>query len=251
MAKRQDKTTGKVQRNCPSCGSGYDASDRFCRQCGASLTSPSKANGGLRGLIGLRGFGIATVTVALVYAVIHYGGGPSRNETPTQRISLSEIGETPAATPAATTDPRAIADQLFNEALAAHENGDSARARMFIPLALGAYAELDELDLDARYHVALLHLAAKQAQAALAQSDTMLAQVPEHLLALLVGARAYEDLGQPDRAADYYERFLAAHTPAVAASRQEYMDHARVLGMRRQAAIEYLRALGRNPGVGE
>lgn len=251
MAKTQNKTAGEIPRKCPSCGSGYDASDRFCRQCGASLTTPAKANGGLRGLVGLRGFGIAIVALALVYAVIHYGGGSSGDEAPAQPISLSEIGGTPAATPATTSDPRAIADQLFNEALAAHENGDSARARMFVPMALAAYGELDELDLDARYHVALLDLAARQTQAALAQSDTMLAQVPEHLLALLVAARAYEDLGQPDRAADYYERFLAAHTPAVAASRQEYMDHATVLGTRRQTAIEYLRALGRNPEQGE
>lgn len=245
MVKKANKPTGETPRKCPSCGSGYDAADRFCRQCGASLTAPGKANGGLRGLIGLRGFGIAIVALGLVYAVIHYGGGSARDETPSQRISISEIGGTPAATPAAT--PRAVADQLFNEALAAHETGDSARARQFLPMALGAYAELDELDMDARYHVALLDLAAQQPREALAQSDTMLAHVPEHLLALLVAARAYEDLGQPDRAADYYERFLAAHTPEAAASRQEYMDHGRVLGMRRQTAIEYLRALGRNP----
>jgi tetratricopeptide (TPR) repeat protein len=244
MAKKQTKPIDRSSRRCPSCGRDYDPTDRFCRQCGVSLTAGEKTNGGLRGLVGLRSFGLALIALGLLYAVIHYGGGAASEDVPAERISISDIG---SGAPAATADPRAMADQLFNEALTAHETGDSARAHQFIPMALAAYAELAELDLDARYHVALLNLAAGQAGAALAQSDTMLAQVPEHLLALLAGARAYEQLGQSDQAAAYYERFLEAHTPEAAASRQEYLDHGRVLASRRQSAIEYLRARGRSP----
>lgn len=194
-------------------------------------------------MVGLRGFGIAIIALGVLYALIHYSGGATSDGVPTQRISISEIG---SETPAATTDPRAIADQLFNEALAAHETGDSAGARQFVPMALSAYADLGDIDLDARYHVALLNLAAGRPEAALAQSDTMLARVPDHLLALLVAARAYDQLGQPDRAADYYERFLQVHTPDAAVSRQEYLDHERVLAGSRQTALEYLRAHGRD-----
>ena len=244
MAKKQNRKTASEPRHCPSCGSAFDASDRFCRQCGAPLKAKVKANGGLRGLVGLRGFGIAIVALAVFYAILQYGGGSGSSDAPAQRISISEIG---GASPAVASDPRATADQLFNEALAAYESGESERARQFIPMALAAYAELGELDLDARYHVALLDLAAGEPEAALAQADTMLAQIPEHLLGLLVAARAHEQLGQPSQAADYYQRFLDAHTPDVAASRQEYLDHGRVLGARRQTAIEYLRAQGRSP----
>ncbi len=244
MAKQQDKKIDSESRKCPSCGRSFDPSDRFCRQCGAPLNAGGKANGGMRGLVGLRGFGIAIVALAVFYAVLQYGGRSGSSDTPAQRISISEIG-TPS--PGVAPDPRATADQLFNEALAAYETGDSERANRFVPMALTAYAQLGELDLDARYHVALLDLAAGEAKAALAQADTMLAQIPEHLLGLLVAARAHEQLNQPSQAADYYQRFLAAHTPEVAASRQEYLDHGRVLGSRRQTAIEYLRAQGRNP----
>ncbi|MGD8697980.1 MAG: zinc-ribbon domain-containing protein [Gemmatimonadales bacterium] len=243
MAKKQKKQTGGESSKCPSCGTAIEASDRFCRQCGAPLKADGKANGGLRGLVGLRGFGIAIVALAVIYAVIQYSGGSGSSDTPAQRIPISELGGGPAGAP----NPRAMADQLFNEALAAYESGDSERAREFIPMALTAYAELAELDLDARYHIALLDLASDQAEAALAQADTMLALIPEHLLGLLVAARAHEQLGQPSQAADYYQRFLDAHTPDVAASRQEYLDHGRVLGLRRQTAIEYLRAQGRTP----
>ncbi len=244
MAKKQNRKTASEPRNCPSCGRAFDASDRFCRQCGAPLKANVKTNGGLRGLVGLRGFGIAIVALAVFYAILQYGSGSGSSDAPAQRISISEIG---GASPAVAPDPRATADQLFNEALAAYESGASERARQFIPMALAAYAELGELDLDARYHVALLDLAAGEPEAALAQADTMLAQIPEHLLGLLVAARAHEQLGQPRQAADYYQRFLDAHTPDVAASRQEYLDHGRVLGARRQTAIEYLRAQGRSP----
>jgi len=243
MAKRQNKQTDGEPRKCPSCGTAYDPSDRFCRQCGAPLKGNVKANGGLRGLVGLRGFGIAIAALAIFYAVLQYGGGSDSRDEPTQRISISEIGANPTGAP----NPRAMADQLFNEALAAFESGDSERSRQFIPMALAAYGELGELDLDARYHIALLDLAAGNANSALAQADTMLSQVPEHLLGLLVAARAHEQLGQPSQAADYYQRFLDAHTPDVAASRQEYLDHGRVLSTRRQTAIEFLRAQGRNP----
>ncbi len=243
MAKNQNKQTDGESRKCSSCGRAYDPSDRFCRQCGAPLKGNVKANGGLRGLVGLRGFGIAIVALAIFYAVLQYGGGSGSQDVPAQPISISEIGASSAGAP----NPRAMADQLFNEALAAYESGDSERARQFIPMALTAYSELSELDLDARYHIALLDLAAGNGTAALAQADTMLSQIPEHLLGLLVAARAHEQLGQPSQAADYYQRFLDAHTPDVAASRQEYLDHGRVLSTRRQTAIEYLRDQGRNP----
>jgi tetratricopeptide (TPR) repeat protein len=244
MAKKQNKNAAGKSRKCPSCGAAFDASDRFCRQCGASLKANVKANGGMRGPVGLRGFGIAIIALAVFYALIQYGGRSGSSEAPAQRIPISELG---SASPGVAPSPQETADQLFNEALAAYEGGDSERARQFIPMALTAYAELGELDLDARYHVALLDLAAGEAEAALAQADTILAQVPEHLLGLLVAARVNEQLGHPSQAADYYQRFLDAHTPDVAISRQEYLDHARVLGTRRQTAIEYLRAQGRNP----
>jgi tetratricopeptide (TPR) repeat protein len=245
MSKKQDQKQGAERKKCPGCGARVDASDRFCRQCGVPLTAGTKANGGMRGLIGLRGFGLAIVALAVFYAVLQYGGGSAESDqVPAQRITISEIG---SGSPSTSPSPRMAADQLFNQALSAYEGGDSAGARQFIPMALTAYRGLADLDLDGRYHVALLELAANQPRAALAQADTMLAQVPNHLFGLLVAASAHDLLGQSDRAADYYQAFLGAYTPDVAASRQEYLDHGRMLPARQQTAIEYLRATGRNP----
>ncbi|NIR43249.1 MAG: hypothetical protein GWN99_17880, partial [Gemmatimonadetes bacterium] len=68
-----------------------------------------------------------------------------------------------------------------------------------------------------------------------------------HLLGLSVSARAYAVLGREEEAVERYRRFLAAYTPEVAASRTEYMDHARALPARRDEAESYLRQHGQPP----
>lgn len=243
MNKKQAKPGG-ADRFCPACGATHDVGDRFCRKCGSPLGADAKPNGKLRGLVGLRAFGLAVVALAVVYAFLLFGKGDSGRQQQTQSIPIGAVGSPTGATSTQPLTPRASADQLFNQAMSAYESGDLASAQSFIPMAITAYRQLGSLDLDARYHLALLALAAGRQQDALAQADTMMAQVPEHLLALSVSARAHEALGDEDRAAQLWQRFLEAYTPDVAASRPEYMDHARALPERRDWAVAYLRARG-------
>jgi hypothetical protein len=238
-------------RHCPACGAKHDPADRFCRECGAQLQAAGKPNGGALGLRGLRAFGVAIVALAIVYAVLLYSGRETRTPEPSQRIDFTSVGQpAPGATgqPPVGSSPaltgREAADQLFNQAMYAYETGDNATATQFIPMALDAYRDLGSLDLDGRYHIALLELAAGRPQLALAQADTMLAAVPEHLLALSVSGRSYESLGQDQRAIDFYQRFLRAYTPDNAVSRTEYMDHAGALPLRRDHAQRFLQERG-------
>lgn len=245
-SKRPEKgTKGKI--HCTSCGAAVAKDDRFCRQCGAALSPDAKANGKPSGLRGLRAFGLAVIALALVYAFIHYGSGALQEEpVPVQPISISDIGSgEPSAAPVpAEVSPRGRADLLFDQAMTAYESGDSVTASQLIPTAIAAHRTLPEPDLDARYHIALLSLAGGRPEAALAQADTILAEVPDHLLALSVAGRAHATLGDVDRAAEYFRRFLSAYTPERAASRSEYMDHGRALPARRDAARAYLREHG-------
>ncbi len=126
--------------------------------------------------------------------------------------------------------------------MVAYESGDSGGVRRFVPMALAAYADLGELDADARYHIALLDLAAGRPQEALAQADTILAEVPDHLLGLSVSGEAYERMGRVEEAVARYRRFLEVYSPEVAASRPEYVDHARALPSRLEAARRYVEA---------
>ena len=243
MNKKQSKPGGP-NRYCHACGATRDAGDRFCRKCGTPFAADAKPNGKQRGLTGLRAFGLAVIALAVVYAFLLYGRSDNGDGQQAQSIPIGAVGSTAGAPATQPLTPRAAADQLFNQAMSAYESGDLANAQRFIPQAVTAYQQLSSLDPDARYHLALLGLASGRPQDALAQADTMLAQVPEHLLALAVAARAYEALGDEERAAQFYQRFLDAYTPDVAASRPEYMDHAQALPERRDRAEEYLRERG-------
>ena len=53
-------------------------------------------------------------------------------------------------------------------------------------MAFGAYAQLDTVDADARYHAAVLHCRSGDAAAALALADTILAESPGHLFGYIV-----------------------------------------------------------------
>jgi TolA-binding protein len=243
MNKKQSRP-GDPDRYCPACGATRDAGDRFCRKCGTPFGADAKPNGKARGLTGLRAFGLAVFALAIVYAFLVFGRGDTGSQQQAQSIPIGAVGDPGGAASTQPLTPRASADQLFNQAMTAYEAGDLANAQRFIPMAITAYQQLSTLDLDARYHLALLSLAGGRPQDALAQADTMMAEVPNHLLALSISARAHEALGDEDQAVQFWQRYLEAYTPDVAASRPEYMDHARALPERRNRAEEYLRERG-------
>ncbi len=250
MSKQRNKKTAAQRSRCPNCGANRDQSDVFCRKCGNRFDSAAKPNGKMRGLKGLRAFGLTVVAIALVVALLQYGrGGLDSSQPPAQPISITDVGlgNDFGAGGQPTPQPlsaRGTADALFNQGMTAYESGDSANARQFVPMAITAYRGLSDLDPDARYHLALLSLAAGRPDDALAQADTMLAEVPNHLLALSVSARAHAERGETAAAADFYRRYLEAYTPDIAATRPEYIDHGRALPARRDEAQRYLQERG-------
>jgi tetratricopeptide (TPR) repeat protein len=181
------------------------------------------------------------IALALLFALFYYGSDGFRERAsiavPMPVGAVGSAGQEEASQP---LTGRQSADLLYNRAMTAYETGDSAEAREFIPMALAGYRELESLDLDARYHIALLSLAANLPRDALAQADTMLAEVPDHLLALSASARAYADLGDEEAALQQFRRFLEVYTPEAVAARPEYLDHARGLPSSRDAARRYL-----------
>lgn len=177
------------------------------------------------------------IALAIVVAFLYYSRGQPQPE-PALPISIGQVGAGGAS--AEPMSPRQAADGLFNQAMMAYETGDSGSAASLVPMALAAYRDLVSLDLDARYHIALLSLVGDRTDGAIAQVDTMLAEVPEHLLALSVAARTYDRLGDSARAAEFYRRFLDAYTPEVAVSRTEYIDHGNMLPGMQETARQYL-----------
>jgi hypothetical protein len=122
--------------------------------------------------------------------------------------------------------PRERFDRLFNRIMQAAEQGDSGQVLRFTPMALGAYAQLDTIDADARYHAAVLRLQVGDPAGASALADTILTQSPGHLFGYLIrgtAARLTNDTAAYARAG---RDFLAHYNSEMAAGRVEYREHA-------------------------
>jgi hypothetical protein len=92
-------------------------------------------------------------------------------------------------------------------------------------MALGAYAQLDSADVDARYHAAVLHIEGGDGPGALALADTILAAVPTHLFGFIIRgevAALQHDSAAHARAG---REFLAHYEAEMKARRVEYLEH--------------------------
>jgi hypothetical protein len=132
--------------------------------------------------------------------------------------------------------PRQAADRLFNRVMTATENGNTVEVLQFTPMALQAYDNLGTLDNDARYHVALLHIAADDVKRARVQVDMLRKSAPTPLLGYLLEHHIAERSGNKDRAAQVYTAFLAAYDSEIATGRAEYQDHLNSIETFRKAA---------------
>jgi hypothetical protein len=125
--------------------------------------------------------------------------------------------------------PRERFDRLFNRIMQAAERGDTSEVERFTPMALGAYGQLDTVDVDARYHSAVLRMQIGDLPAARALADTILAESPGHLFGYVIrgtSARLQNDRPALARA---QREFLAGYDSAVRSNRVEYLEHKPVL----------------------
>lgn len=135
----------------------------------------------------------------------------------------------PGASPTAASSPREAADRRFDEAMRTLAAGDTAGAAPRVAAAIEAYENIEGLDADGMFHLALLREAAGDAPAAQATAETVLERDPDHLLHLGVFARVAGDLGDTASARAARERFLAVYETERARGRPEYEAHSALL----------------------
>jgi len=133
--------------------------------------------------------------------------------------------------------PRERFDRLFNRIMQAAEQGDTAQVRRFTPMALGAYAQLDTIDVDARYHAAVIRLQTGDVASAHALADTILEQSPNHLFGYIVRGTAATLADDPGARSQAEREFLRRYDREMAAGRPEYRDHAQVIEEFRKEAV--------------
>jgi tetratricopeptide (TPR) repeat protein len=121
--------------------------------------------------------------------------------------------------------PREAADRLFNRVMMADERGDREEALQFAPMAVAAYEQLESLDLDALYHLGLIHAAAGELERAEEHLERLKAVVPAHLLASLLEHRLALANDDAAKAALAATRFQEHYDEEIAIERPEYLDH--------------------------
>jgi len=211
-----------TKKTCSQCGASINATAQFCHACGAKQGGESKPlSPGLIGLVAL--------AVVVVVAVIAYGVGKSSG--PGGEASPSAAAAMGALPDLSTMTPREQADRLFNRVMMAHESGDAAQMNQFAPMAISAYGMLGDLDPDAHYHVGLLQAITGNGAGALAEADSMDAQVPHNLLASMLRNTVAQMTGDQAASMAAMRDFLAHYDEQIVTGRQEYIDHQRGLEM--------------------
>ena len=203
---------------CHACGAQLSSTARFCHKCGATVAT-AQGTGWRAGLPwALAGAALG----ALVAVALMRGTGPKASDTLAGPIGIR-------APDISQLSPEERASRLFNRVMILAEAGKRDSVQFFLPMALGAYAQLPNLDADARYHLGLLLLAGGNVAAALAQADTMQRAVPNHLFIYILRAHAYEALGNAGQEQRAYADFLRHEQAELALQRPEYDDHREAL----------------------
>ena len=225
-------------RSCVRCRASLGAQARFCHRCGHPVGAEVSGSGSERSA-----WIFAATMSALLVGVIIYN---VVTEQPAPRIpDMANVGAAAGDTTAragAAPDisqltPRERFDRLFNRVMQAADQGDTAQVQRFSPMALGAYAQLDTVDVDARYHAAVIRLQTGDIAGAHALADTILEQSPDHLFGYLVRGTAATLADDPGARTQAEREFLRRYDREIAAGRPEYRDHAPVLEeFRREAA---------------
>ncbi len=206
-------------RRCPGCHADLSPGARFCHLCG------TEAKPGVGPRNERLAWTVAGVLILIAAAGVGYLVGRG---TPAPIVpSMGNAGNATSALQTRAPDissmsPRQRFDRLF-ERIAESQSSDTVM--MFAPMALGAYRQLDQVDTDARFHAATIHLIVGETGPAKALADTIAAANPTHLFAHLIRGEAAKRENDAAGLAKSYAAFLGAYDAEMKAGRKEYLEH--------------------------
>jgi tetratricopeptide (TPR) repeat protein len=230
-----------IAATCRACDRALPAGARFCNECGAPV-SPAAAEPAPAGAPApasrLPWYVAGAALVALVALVVvpRLGDAEPPPAGMAPFATAAPAGAGPQGVDLSSMSPREAADRLFNRVMSSVAAGDVEQVGTFLPMALQAYAAVQETDADLYYHLGELHLVNGDPASARAAAEKILAGQPTHLFGLHTAARARAEQGDREGAAALYRRFLENYTMEVTRDLPEYRDHAQALpSMRAQA----------------
>ena len=239
-------------RFCNQCGAELGAAAKFCNQCGEKVAgSGARVVGGARREAAAEVVGGQNlpwwIAGAAMFVVIVFLGvrmvTPTGPAAPAQTVAPAASGG--AVAPGTPPDlsqmtPREAADRLFDRVMRSVSQNDSVQAQSFLPMALDAYERAQPLDHDGLFHLSLLNRVAGNLQDALGNAEQVLAEDPNHVLALAAAAEAAVELGSQEQAEGYYRHLLDVIDAEIARALPEYLAHEQILESVRGDAEAFL-----------
>lgn len=217
---------------CSSCDAQPPAGARFCTQCGTRLGARRAGSERLAWVVA--GAAVLALGGVLVWQSTRDAAPAVASTAGLPGAPAGAFGA-PSAGPLTGT-PREQADRLFNRIMQAMEQGDTAQARFFTPMATQAYEMAGELDADGLFHLSVVQTIGGDPASGRATADRALADAPDHLLALIAAAQAAEAAGDADAARAYYQHFLRVYDQESVRPLPEYQDHGNILPVYREQA---------------
>jgi hypothetical protein len=236
---------GLVPRDCARCQAHLSPGARFCHRCGQAAPGAPADLTPNRERMAWRVAGVLCLVLVgvILFKVVREAPQPVAPDMANAGAASGPAttadgagGAAGAAPDISRMSPRERFDRLFNRIMSAAEQGDSGQVARFTPMALGAYAQLDSVDVDARYHAAVLRIQSGDLAGALALADTIQADAPGHLFGYLIRGGAAEARGDRAALAGAERDFLAHYDAEMQAQRVEYLEHRAALDeFKRQA----------------
>jgi hypothetical protein len=123
--------------------------------------------------------------------------------------------------------PEQQADRMFDRIMRLSGEGKTDSVAFFAPMAISVYRQLEPLDLDQRFDLGSVALAARQNSLAREQADAILAVDPDHLLGLVLRVRTARAENDAARERTARDRLLAVESAewAKASDKIEYQRH--------------------------
>ncbi len=170
------------------------------------------------------------IAAAVLVVLVAFVAGQQFGTRPAPAASSAPLA--PFAGGAAATDissmtPEEAASRLFDRVMRYVSEGKPDSASMFAPMAIMAYERVGTIDAHARYDIGTISVVIGDAPPAAAQADSILASQPNHLLGLILAAKAADLRKDVAGAARFRARLVAAAPAERAKALAEYVDHQR------------------------
>ena len=227
------EATGKFCSNCGaplsgvaclSCKAPLTPGAKFCHRCGTGVGLPAASRQSGPG----NALPWAVAAIALL-ALIALAAGQRFGRTARGNESAATGGAAPAAMNRApdisTLTPAERAERLYDRIMGAAERGRVDSVRFFLPMALQAYGDLGSLTIDQRYDLGRLAEVAGDARLAAAQADTILGSQSQHLLGLVLAARAARLRSDQQAERQFLERLARFERSERQKQLPEYLLH--------------------------